>query len=85
MANQKVAKEIRENVAVALSEMDLGMEYVGRTTEGSLFQVGEDYVVIRAIVKAESFDPNDAVAEYEEKQAKAKEREEAKAKAKANK
>lgn len=76
MANQKRGKEIREtvvnNVADVLSFENF--EFVGISSEGAVFNNGEDTFVVRVIVKAETFDFNDAIAEYDEKQKKAEDK-----------
>ena len=68
MANQKMAKELRTKVleTVAGTEIE-GAEFLGFSTEGAVFGMGVDIVVVRAIVKAEGFDYEDAIAEYTEK------------------
>ena len=68
MANQKVAKELRSLVLGTVAETEIeGAEFLGFTSEGAVFAIGVDIVVVRAIVKAEGFDFNDAIAEYDEK------------------
>lgn len=80
MATQKEAKVLREKVMGAVSEMVVdGMEFVGFTTEGVLFRADEEFVVVRAIVKSESFDPEAAMAELQDKLEKAAKREAEKA------
>ena len=80
MANQKEAKVLRERVMEAVEAAGVeGMEVLGRTSEGVLLQVGEDFVVVRAIVKAETFEAEAAMAEFAEKQAKAEAKEKEKA------
>ena len=68
MANQKMAKELRTKVleTVAGTEIE-GAEFLGFSTEGAVLGMGVDIVVVRAIVKAEGFDYEDAIAEYTEK------------------
>lgn len=83
MANQKEAKVIREAVGNLVSEAVKyeGFEFAGFTTEGVAFTNGSDTFVVRTIVKSETFDLDDALAEFTEKQEKAKEKEAKKAKA----
>ena len=74
MANQKVAKELRTTYleTVVGTEFE-GGEFIGFTSEGAVFRQGSDTVVVRVIVKAESFDYESEVAEFEEKARKQKE------------
>ena len=76
------AKVVREGVLETLVDVKFdNMEYRGRTSEGAVFEYGEgEFVVIRAVVKSEKFDLNDALDEYAEKVAKTRERELEKAK-----
>ena len=68
MANQKVAKELRTEYLGTVAETEFeGGEFVGFTSEGAVFKNGSDVVVVRVIVKAETFDYATEVAEYEEK------------------
>lgn len=70
--NAKEAKVVREQVIETVSGVDFGMEYVGRTSEGALFRTAEgDHVAIRAIVKAENFDAEGALADFVSAQEKA--------------
>ena len=79
MATQKEAKQIRENVLALVAQLqDESMESLGRTSEGIVFAVGEEFVVVRAIVKSENFDANAAILAFSDKMQKA----EAKAKEK---
>jgi len=72
MATQKQAKEIREGLLGQIAEVTFeGAEYVGRTSEGAVFQVCEDFVAIRTIVKSETFDLEAEMADYAGKIAKA--------------
>lgn len=75
MANQKQAKEIREMVldSVATLEHD-ALDLKGRTSEGLVFAVGEDFVVVRAIVKSETFDADAEILAFSEKLLKAEEK-----------
>lgn len=83
MANQKEAKVLREKVLNLVACMrGEELDYIGRTSEGVAFQSGEEVIVVRAIVKSEKFDVNEAVEEYERKIQEAKEKAE---KAKASK
>ena len=80
MATQKEAKVIRERVMEAIEAAGVeGMELMGRTSEGVLFGAEGEFVAVRAIVKAETFDAEAAMAELVEKEAKAAERAAAKA------
>ena len=79
MATQKEAKQIRENVLALVAQLqDESMESLGRTSEGIVFAVGEEFVVVRAIVKSESFDADAEILAFSDKMQKA----EAKAKEK---
>ncbi len=72
MATQTQAKAIREGLLAQLVEVEFeGTEYVGRTSEGAVFRVGEELVVVRTIVKSETFDVEGAIADYAGKIAKA--------------
>ena len=74
----KTAKVVRENfVTTVAGVLDIeGAKYVGRTSEGALFRVGEsDYVAVRAIVKAETFDAESALKAFEVRLEAARERE----------
>ena len=78
MATQKEMRQYRLdfiNASVEGIEVE-GFVYAGMTVDGAAFEneVG-DVVVLKAIAKKESFDLNDAIVEYEEKEAAAKERE----------
>ena len=87
MADQKTAKAIREFFGEVVQGTEFtGFDFVGITDEGSLFQNVEtgDFVVVRTIVKAETFDGFDAVQAHTEKLEKAAEKA-AKSKAKAEK
>ena len=82
MATQKEAKVLRERVMEAIETAGVeGMEVMGRTSEGVLFGAEGEFVVVRAIVKAETFEPEAAMEAFAEREAKA----EAKAKEKAAK
>ena len=80
MANAKEAKVMRESVLAEVVEKLEGAVFVGRTSEGALFQLGEDFVVVRAIVKSETFDADKALAEFVAKEKVAEEKALAKAK-----
>lgn len=87
MADQKQAKAIREFFGEVVRNTGFeGFVFVGVTDEGSLFQnvETEDFVVVRSIVKAETFDGFEAVQAHQEKLEKAAEKA-AKSKAKAEK
>ena len=71
----------REMFMKALEGFEVeGFVFVGRVSEGAVFESDEGFVVVKPIVKKDTFDFDDALAEYEEKLVKAKEKEEAKAK-----
>ena len=70
--NAKEAKVVREGMLDVVGGADFGMEFVGRTSEGALFRTnGGDHVVVRAIVKAETFDADAALQAFAEAQEKA--------------
>ena len=80
MATQKEMREMRENVINQLSEIEIvGFEYVGQITDGVLLHNTDldSYLVLKPIAKKEDFDSEDALEEFEDKQAKALEREQA--------
>ena len=71
MANQKHSKELREQIYGMLDTLEFaGHEWLGRTSEGVAFQAGEDVVVVRAIVKSETFDVAEAIEDFAKKEAK---------------
>ena len=81
MANQKQAKQIRETILSQIqNQVFEGLEDgahaipMGRTSEGIVYGIGNDYVVIRAIVKSETFDASGEIQAYAEKLAKAEEK-----------
>ena len=80
MATQKEMREMRENVINQLSEIEIvGFEYVGQITDGVLLYNTDldSHLVLKPIAKKEDFNPEDALEEFEDKQAKALEREQA--------
>jgi hypothetical protein len=87
MANQKEMREMRENVITQLAEtVELeGFEPVGQIVEGMLYlnTATESYLVLKPIAKKESFDPEDALQEFADKETARLEREQEKAKKKA--
>lgn len=74
MADQKMAKELREGVLAQVEQRLEADEVMGRTSEGVLLKMGDDFVVVRAIVKAETFDAETALADFADKQLKAAEK-----------
>ena len=80
MANAKEAKVMRDGILGEVMEKLEGAAFVGRTSEGALFQLGEDFVVVRAIVKSETFDADKALEEFAAKEKVAEEKALAKAK-----
>jgi hypothetical protein len=82
MATQKEMREMREAMVTSLQEIVFAeFEQVGVVVEGVLLQhkATGAYMVLKPIAKKETFDAEDALAEYEEKVAKAIEREAEKA------
>lgn len=78
MATQKEMRQYREDFMVASVEgiKVVGFEYAGMTVDGPAFEnEAGDAVVVKTIAKKESFDLNDAIAEYNEKEEAAKQRE----------
>ena len=78
----KTARATRETFVNAIAEtLDIhGAEFVGRTSEGALFAVGEeDFVAVRAIVKSDTFDADAALAEFQARLEAAAQREKEKA------
>ena len=88
----KEAAEAREMAYDIVSEatdtmfLDAGYEIVGRATEGLIVRDRDEdtYLVVKVIAKQLDFDAEDAMEEYEEKQARAKDRVEKAAKKKAD-
>ena len=74
--DRKKGKAVREKVYEALAGFGAeGVEYVGRGTEGNIYDVGDgDNIVIRVIAKSEDFDAQGAVNEYDKKQKVAEEK-----------
>jgi hypothetical protein len=68
MLDTKAKAILRTNVMGVIAGTDLatGFNFAGMTKEGAAFTNGEDVFVVKAVVKAESFDLEDALAEYEE-------------------
>lgn len=79
MASQKEMKAIREYALELFETVEFeGFEVVGQIVDGMLMKhLGEEesYVVFKPIVKKESFDVEDALAEFAEKEAARLERE----------
>ena len=70
MLTQKEKQQIREQIFEQLQNFPYaGFEVEGVITDGILLYHAEKdaYVVIKPIVKQESFDAEDALAEYQEK------------------
>lgn len=81
--NYKEAKATREATYNVLENVDFaeaGLEYLGRVSEGNLYAKGGDFVVVRTIVKADTFDAEAALEEYKAKEIAAKEKAAKKAK-----
>ena len=75
MATQKEAKVLRERVMEAVERAGVeGMEVLGRTSEGVLFGAEGEFVVVRAIVKAETFEAEAAMEAFAEREAKAEQK-----------
>ena len=72
MASQKEMREIRENIITQLTETVEfeGFEPVGQIVEGMLYlnEVTQSYLVLKPIAKKESFDVDDALQEFEDKE-----------------
>ena len=69
--------EIREMAIESSKEVQvLGFEFLGRSTEGLVFEnvETEEYFVIKVIAKKEGFEATEAIEEYEEKQSIAEEK-----------
>lgn len=82
MANQKEAKAIRETILSQIQHQVFeGVEEgthaipMGRTSEGIVYGIGGDYVIIRVIVKSENFNATGEIQAYADKLEKAKEKE----------
>ena len=91
MLNQNQKNMLRKELLSAVESIDLStittvefLEVVGYTTEGLALSDGKTTVILRAIVKNDGFDLDDALAEQEEKLEAIRERELKKAE-KANK
>jgi hypothetical protein len=83
MANQKEKNALRERTLENMMNSTFeGLSVLGRTTEGVLLhETDEDlFIVLKAIVKKEGFDAEDALAEFVEKEKAREEREKEKAK-----
>ena len=76
-ARLKLKADVELEVAKVLE--DKGVDYV-KVVEGLVVKVDEDYVVLRAVVKAKDYDLADAVVEYEDKLKALDDKAEAKAK-----
>lgn len=70
MLNQKIKLEMRKNLIEYLEKVEYpNYQVLGIITDGILLQHTENngYVVLKPIVKKDDFDPDEALAEYEEK------------------
>ena len=69
MATQKEMRQYREDFIGTLEDVVFdGFTFVGITVDGPAYENAEgDVVVVKPIAKKESFDVNDAIAEYGEK------------------
>lgn len=87
MATQKEMREMREDIITQLGETVEfeGFEPVGQIVEGMLYMNAktESYLVLKPIAKKESFDAEDALAEFAEKETARLEREQEKLQKKA--
>lgn len=80
MATQKEMAVFRAQFIEAVKEIKVdGFEFTGMTVDGPVFTKGEDAVVVKSIAKKETFDLDDALTEYEDKERARLEREAAKA------
>lgn len=81
MATQKEMAMFRADFIAAVQEIEVpGFEFAGLSVDGPVFvNVAGDAVVVKSIAKKEGFDVQDALAEWEEKEAARLEREAAKA------
>ena len=81
MASQKEMREFRELFNVANSEVVVSdFVFAGFIIDGAAFEnENGDVVVVKTIAKKEGFDLNDAIAEFNEREAAALEREQARA------
>ena len=72
--------ELKADMEAKVAEVlvEKGVDYV-KVVEGLVVKVGEDYVVLRAVVKAKGYDLADAVVEYEDKVKAAEDKVKAKA------
>lgn len=73
----KRMNEIRETVVESAKVLEVkGFEFVGRSSEGLVFENAstDEYFVVKVIVKKEGFDAIEAIEEYEEKQEIAREK-----------
>jgi hypothetical protein len=72
-----VDREVRETFMTKIDEIDVeGFDYMGRIVEGEVFQREDGkVVVVKTIVKADTFDLDDALQEYEDREAARAERE----------
>ncbi len=68
MLDTKAKAVLRTNVMGVIAGVDLatGFDFAGMTKEGVAFTNGEDVFVVKAVVKAEGFDLEDALEEYQE-------------------
>lgn len=80
--NQKEAKATRETFYGECEKLTFGdFSFEGHTREGILFSNDKgNFVVIKAIVKQDTFDSTDAMEEWAEAQEKARKRAEKKEK-----
>ena len=73
----KTAKLVREDFSNAVAQLEIlgtGFEFKGLTKEGSAFSDGVDTIIVRTVVKAESFDLESALEEKADADAKAAEK-----------
>ena len=81
----KMSAKVRGLFVEAVEGLEVeGFKFVGMTKEGALFEGAEGHVVVKAVVKKDGFDAEDALDEFVEAQEKAAERA-AKSKEKAEK
>ena len=82
MATQKEMREIRENVIEQVQEVEFeNFQQIGQIVDGVLlFNLKtQSYLVLKPIAKKDSFDADDALIEFEDKEKARIERETAKA------
>ena len=82
MATQKEMKEMREEVITQIQELEFeNFQKIGQIVDGVLlFNLKtQSYLVLKPIAKKDSFDADDALTEFEDKEKARLEREKTKA------